>query len=79
MYQVHSCNIHMQDASADPDPTKRPRAKALGRFTYVYKRKNGVWKIHLFHSSQQPDYVAERGLVSACCGLRLCSSFASTP
>jgi len=69
----------MQDASADPDPTKRPRAKALGRFTYVYKRKNGVWKIHLFHSSQQPDYVAERGLVSACCGLRLCSSFASTP
>ncbi|KAF5830752.1 hypothetical protein DUNSADRAFT_14093 [Dunaliella salina] len=56
--------VFQVDNSTELEASKRERVKSLARFTFLYKKqKDGNWKIANFHSSQQPDYVAERGLV----------------
>lgn len=61
---AHSALSRAQDNSTELEASKRERVKSLARFTFLYKKqKDGNWKIANFHSSQQPDYVAERGLV----------------
>jgi len=40
------------------------RVDALARYSFVYKKVEGEWKIMLHHSSQQPVYQADEGLVS---------------
>jgi len=51
------------------------RVDALARYTYTYKKmEDNKWYIMVHHSSQQPQYQAEEGLVSK----QICNARTST-